>query len=56
MVVQQFGSLTFIVITIGEGYLLIAVINQDFTFQLLELEKVNDIKILNLFLASATHH
>lgn len=43
------NSATLVVCSLGDGYLMTALVHEDRTFQVLEVDKVSDIKILNVF-------
>ena len=53
-VVQFSNSVTLIACSLGDGFLLVALLFPDLTFQVVALKKVCDIKVLNVFIANHT--
>lgn len=51
-VVQFSNSIALISCSLGDGFLLVGLLFPDLTFQVVELKKVCDIKILNVFIAN----
>ena len=51
-VVQFSNSVALIACSLGDGFLLVGLLFPDLAFQVVELKKVCDIKILNVFIAN----